>query len=46
MNAEYEALAESYDIDVDEFKAYRDMLAETNNELAKNPKLLNLVALA
>ena len=38
--------AESHELDVDQFKAYRDILYETNDELAKQPELLNQVAIA
>lgn len=45
-NAAGEALAESFEIDLDEFKAYRDLLAETYPELKENAKALNEVAVA
>ena len=45
-NAAGEAKAEELDIDVDEFKAYRSLLAETNEELAEDVELLNEVAVS
>ena len=45
INSKYENLAESYDIDLDEYKAYRDLLAETNASLKDQPELLNKIAL-
>ena len=45
INAKYEKKAEDYGIDVDEFKAYRDLLLQTNSALAEQPELLNKIAL-
>ena len=45
-NLRGEGEAEKLGIDVEEFKIYRDLLAEENEELAKQPKLLNDVAIA
>lgn len=38
--------AESYGLDVDQFKAYRDILYETNDDLKEQPELLNKIAIA
>lgn len=40
------AKAEELDLDLDEFEAYRDLLAQENKELAKNRDALNEVAIA
>lgn len=45
-NADGEALAEQYELDIDEFKDYRDLLQDTNEEYENNIKGLNDVALA
>ena len=45
INAKYEKKAEDYGIDVDEFKAYRDLLLQTNSALAEQPELLNKITL-
>lgn len=41
-----EKQAEAFDIDVEEFKAYRDLLLDTNDAYADNVEGLNAVALA
>ena len=46
QNKAGEALAESYGIDVQDFKTYRDLLADTHPELKENAKALNEVAVA
>lgn len=45
-NSEGETKAQEFGIDVEEFKDYRDLLAESNEELENNAKALNTVALA
>lgn len=45
VNAKYEKKAEDHGIDVEEFKAYRDLLLSTNSALAEQPELLNKIAL-
>lgn len=45
-NLEGEKQAKAFDIDVEEFKAYRDLLLETNPLYADNVEGLNAVALA
>ena len=45
VNAKYEKKAEDHGIDVEEFKAYRDLLLQTNSALAEQPELLNEIAL-
>ena len=45
VNAKYEKKAEDHGIDVEEFKAYRDLLLQTNSALAEQPELLNKIAL-
>lgn len=46
VDAKAESTATSLGLDVEAFKAYRDELYLTNEELAKSPKLLNDVAIA
>jgi hypothetical protein len=41
-----EKQAKAFDVDVEEFKAYRDLLLDTNNAYADNVEGLNAVALA
>ena len=45
VNAKYEKKAEDHGIDVEEFRAYRDLLLSTNSALAEQPELLNKIAL-
>ena len=45
VNGKYEKKAEDHGIDVEEFKAYRDLLLQTNSALAEQPELLNKIAL-
>ena len=43
---EGETKAEEYGLDIEEFKAYRDLLYEYNEELREQPELLNAIAIA
>lgn len=44
--ADGNAMAESFGLDVEQFKAYRDILYETNDYLREQPELLNKIAIA
>lgn len=46
VNEKYEKQAEDLGLDVDEFKAYRDLLRETNSLYEEEPELLNKAAIA